>query len=159
MMMIFENRSWSIWWVCSMMAWKTPSESSSAPWLWTTVGLHSACLQFQLRFSAAVFWLLRLMLIFNFQDPENHLSEIIDGIDMALLQDTNGHVVIQAPAPVLGNSVAAAAVVTAAATPPPENTNNIFLYESSGNMYLPQVWILSTVGKIAIFRRKNVYPH
>merc|ERR1711953_638437 len=55
---------------------------------------------------------------------------------MALLQDSNGHVVIQAPAP-MGNS-AAAVVTTTAATPPPENTNNIFLYESSGNMYLPQ---------------------
>ena len=52
---------------------------------------------------------------------------------MALLQD-NGHVVIQAPPPVMGNTA-----TSAAATPPPENTNNIFLYETSGNMYLPQV--------------------
>ena len=88
------------------------------------------------------------MLIFPGARKKN-LVDVIDIVDMALLQDSNGHVVIQAPAPVLGNS-AAAVVTTTAATPPPENTNNIFLYESSGNMYLPQVGVMTSMHELFV---------
>ena len=74
-----------------------------------------------------------------------------DEIDMAMLQDNAGHVVIQAPPPVLTSVPAAvtaspAAVLTTSSPPPIENSN-IFLYESSANTYLSEVriWYLHDI--------------
>ena len=70
-----------------------------------------------------------------------------DDIDIDMLQDNAGHVVIQAPPPVLTGvpvTTGSAAAVTATnavhtTNSPPTENNSIFLYESSANTYLSQV--------------------